>query len=831
MQRSSGEDSVRKSGCIIPTFTNSSTLLQTDRGTVLKIIHIMEMNTETHPAPGAVRVMVVDDHPGTAATLARAIARLGNGIDTLSATSGQQALSQANKNAVDVLITDMMMPEMNGLELIEKMYSHPAGRPVCTILMTAYDVPGLKETARRLKVNEILIKPVPPERVCKIVKNVLDDSGLTPSTRPPASKASQTFTILIADDYEDNLELLSRYLRNEGYLHITAHDGVEALNKARTEMPDLILLDVNMPGKDGYKVMQELRADPATEHIPVIILTAARIGPSDVQLGLNLGADDYITKPFDRLELLARIRTKLRVKKAEDRIRQRNRELSVLPEIGKELGARLDADEIGTLVLKRAVEALGALTGHIVILNFKSPFHKEYHISKTDLSPYQNPIPLFNGLIEEMKETPDSIMIDDVENDERWQHTSTQAGGSVMIVPISGRYDLVGILILTHENRNYFGPEHLVLTQAIASQAGIALENSRLYTDLAKEQGRISAVLNSAADGILMFDLDGCLSIINPTAAMLFTSIEIKPGLPLARGQGFDVLIDALEQAFDTGKPHRTEITWPDQRVFTADFTPLKDGGSVLLLHDVSHFKALERVKDEFIATASHDLRNPLTSIKGFSQLILQGGGLDSMQTDFVQRIQQASNHMTELVENMLDLAKMDLGVETKFEVVDILLLLLEIVNELKPQAEAKGQTLVLEKTGNNLHVQGDALKLRRALCNLVGNAIKYTPPDGSVNISTEIVEDNVTVRINDTGYGIPVADLPNLFKRFYRVRNNGHDDIEGNGLGLAIVKSIVQQHGGDVTVESEVGKGTSFRVSLPLFQKKEPAQVDVRNA
>ena len=201
------------------------------------------------------------------------------------------------------------------------------------------------------------------------------------------------------------------------------------------------------------------------------------------------------------------------------------------------------------------------------------------------------------------------------------------------------------------------------------------------------------------------------------------------------------------------------------------------------------------------------------------------------MQTDFVQRIQQASNHMTELVENMLDLAKMDLGAETKFEVVDILLLLLEIVNEFKPQAEAKGQTLVLEKTGNNLHVQGDALKLRRALCNLVGNAIKYTPPDGSVNISTEIVEDNVTVRINDTGYGIPVADLPNLFKRFYRVRNNGHDDIEGNGLGLAIVKSIVQQHGGDVTVESEVGKGTSFRVSLPLFQKKEPAQVDVRNA
>ena len=135
---------------------------------------------------------------------------------------------------------------------------------------------------------------------------------------------------------------MSRYLENEGYGYIKAKDGLETLEKVRNELPDLILLDVNMPHKDGFTVLEEIRADPAIQHIPVIILTAARLDPTEIQSGLNMGADDYVTKPFDRRELLARIRTKLRVKEAEDVIRRRNRELNLLPEIGKDLSARLN---------------------------------------------------------------------------------------------------------------------------------------------------------------------------------------------------------------------------------------------------------------------------------------------------------------------------------------------------------------------------------------------------------------------------------------------------------------------------------------------------------
>jgi two-component system phosphate regulon sensor histidine kinase PhoR len=213
--------------------------------------------------------------------------------------------------------------------------------------------------------------------------------------------------------------------------------------------------------------------------------------------------------------------------------------------------------------------------------------------------------------------------------------------------------------------------------------------------------------------------------------------------------------------------------------------------------------------------TVPHNLRNPLTSIKGYSELLLQSKGLDDMQLDFVQRIKHASQNMAELVENMLDLAKMDLKEESKFAALDVASMLAQIVHEFKPQE----QSLSLQMADARFEVRGDTLKLSQAFRNLVGNAIKYTPAHGSISLSAGIEGHTAHICIKDTGYGIPTADLPNLFKRFYRVRNNGHDEIEGNGLGLAIVNATVEKHGGQVEVESEKGKGTCFTVVLPLAQ------------
>ncbi|MBV6400400.1 MAG: Sensor histidine kinase RcsC [Anaerolineales bacterium] len=758
-----------------------------------------------------VKILVVDDHPNTATMLARAISQLGPQVKVASATSASEALRHAGNDVVDILITDMVMPEMTGLELIEQLNSNPAGRPAFSFLITAYDVPGLKVSANRLKVKEVIVKPVHPERICQIVARAMDEmhQAKTVHKEPIPQKS---FTILIADDQPDNLTLLARYLSNEGYKHIKAKDGVETLTLVRSDMPDLVLLDVNMPRKDGFAVLEEIRADPAIQHIPVIILTAAKLDLADIQSGLNMGADDYVTKPFDRRELLARIRTKLRVKQAEDVIRRRNRELNLLPEIGKELSARLNIDELTTVLLKRTVETLGAMFGHILILNPTGTYEKTFRLESSS-----SDFTLPQGLFEIVNESRQGFIVDDTQTDPLWRDEKEAFAGSAVVVPMFGRHSLLGILVLTNEQTKYFTLDHLLLLQAITSQASIALENAQLYNIVSREQQQLAAVLQNAADAILVFDAEYRLTLVNPAAQKLFTDYETNLGQTLEAGAGYDSFLALLNQTQDTNASFAGEVVWPDQRVFSASATPLEQGGCVVILHDVTRFKELERVKDEFIAIASHDLRNPITSIKGFGHLIKQAGPLNDNQTEFVERIQNSTETMSELVENLLDLAKMDLGEEPAFEILDATRLLTDIADEFKPQAEAKGLWLTLGKTGTSSHVRGDALQIRQALRNLIGNAVKYTPEGGGISLSSENQPGQVCLHIRDNGYGIPASDLPHIFDRFYRVRNNGHDDVKGNGLGLAIVKMIAEEHGGSVAVESAQGEGTCFSLILPL--------------
>jgi signal transduction histidine kinase/PleD family two-component response regulator len=775
---------------------------------------MVAMTTPELPPKEQVRILVVDDHPNTAATLARALSQLGTGVNVVSASSGPDALEKVKNIGVDILFTDMIMPEMTGLELIEKLQSHPAGRPAYTYLVTAYDVPGLKVTAQRLKVNEVIVKPVRPERICQIAVNAIEE--MKHSTKPvkKTSAGKKKFKVLVADDKADNVTLLTRYLEYEGYENITASDGLETLNKVRDEMPDLVLLDVNMPNMDGFTVLKEIRSDPAIQHIPVIILTAARLDPADVQSGLNLGADDYVTKPFDRHELMARIRTKLRVKATEDIIRRRNRELSILPEIGKGLSARTDINELLSIVLRRSVETLGAITGYALVMDQDgAPLKKSYSTSDIEMD-----FPKLDEFFGTIENTHEGLIINDTRNDNRWQTGQLNLLHSAVIVPMFGRNSMLGLLVLAHEEADYFESAHLLLLQAIASQAAIAIENANLYATSMREKKRLAAVLEYAAEAILMFDKQGRLCLLNPEGEKLFTDFTANLNQPLPKGRGYDALIGLLDDVRTSQGAKSSDITWPDQRTFTALISPIEaGGGQIAILHDVTRFTDLDRVKNEFIATASHDLKNPITTISGFITLLEQAGPLNKQQRDFVTRIQSATLTMRELVQNMMSLAQMDLQATPKHESVELGELLAGIIDEFAPQATAKNQKLHFTPFAVPTHISGDQLQLKQLFRNLVGNAIKYSSPGGNITLGTKVEKEKILVNVQDTGYGIPAADLPFIFDRFYRVRNGKNSEEEGNGLGLAIVKSIVEQHSGQVNVQSEVNKGSCFTITLPL--------------
>lgn len=779
------------------------------------------MNTLTASPQELVRILIVDDHPNTATTLARALSQMGPTVDVVSAVSGMDALEKVKDKGVDILFTDMIMPEMTGLELIEKLQQHPGGRPSYSYLITAYDVPGLKVSAQRLKVNDVIVKPVRPERICQIAASAIDEIRHIAQPAGKKTAAKRKFKILVADDVMDNVTLLARYLDYEGYDQVVARDGLEALNKARAEMPDLILLDVNMPNKDGFTVLEEIREDPAIAHIPIIILTAARLNPSDVQSGLNLGADDYVTKPFDRHELMARIRTKLRVKEAEDITRRRNRELNLLPEIGKQLSARLDIKDLANVLLKRTAETLGAIQANMYVFGGDGEIRERYEVISNPSGTGVNLTPSAR-LIQHIQDTYQGLVIGDAVNDPLWQMEKNASIRSALVAPIFGRHSLLGLLLLTHEEESYFTSDHLFLLQAIASQAAIAIENARLYAVVVQEQKKVTAVLRHASEAILLFDEQGKLTLLNPAGEQLFTDYPVKLNSVLPAQSGYDPILRLIDEARASKMSKSGEITWPDKRIFTAFIAPIEDGGTVAILHDVSRFKDLDRIKNEFIATASHDLKNPLTSIGGYAQLMSQAGPLNDKQKEFVERIQHSVRSMNELIQNMISLAQSDLQATQKYERVELNILLNELANEFSPQAQGKSQSLHFEAPEEPLYVNGDPLQLRQAFRNLIGNAIKYTPQGGRIQVRAELEAKQVRVEVEDNGFGIPAADLPFIFNRFYRVRSGKPSEVEGNGLGLAIVKSLVEEHGGDINVKSEVGKRTCFTLSLPLFQTTE---------
>jgi len=927
-------------------------------------------------------ILIVDDHPNTASMLARVLGQIQAPTHILTAQGGAEALTIMERQGVDLLITDFMMPGMTGLELIEKL---KGGRePGHTILITAYDSPGLSIIARRLKVNDYLVKPVPPEKIRDLVSNVLV-GWHTPAPRTVAETPPPTsFKILIADDSPDNVRLLETRLSHEGYTCITANDGETALQQARLTQPDLVLLDVNMPRKNGFEVLAEIRADLEIGHLPVILVTAARVTAKDVREGLGLGADDYVTKPFDWRELSARVRAKLRVKHAEDLLRRRNRELGLLPDIGQDLSARLSVDELQTVTLQRSIEALKADNGHMLVFNPEGgAIHKLHHTRDftpwTEDTVYQKL--LTEGIAAQVSAMLTGVVIADTQTDPRWLKLPNDQTRSAISTPLMGRHGVLGVLTLAHAEPSHFQAESLTLLQAIASQAALAIENIQLYAmehkrvnelvalnqltreisvcarstelferlpesiratlgytvvslwlneggqlrlvrladagenlresllrlapqqvlntgqaarisgeieerQLARttdgtppshaslavpifwqsgavsgvlaahsrklsdflesdrvvletlaaqiasalermqffevvehEQRRLAAVLQSAADPLLVFGVDGRLQLINPAGQRLFTDIDATLGRPLPLEHGYDMLIALVEQSLASGQAEHSEVNWPDGRAFAVLTTPIEEGGLIALFHDVTAFKNMERVKNELLATASHDLKNPISALLGYASLIEQAGPLTTQQSQFLTRIKHAADSMRELVINLLDMARIDMQVALKLEPCELGHLMRDLVLEFEPQATAKQQTLHAAHVTQPMTVKADLSRLKQALRNLIGNALKYTPSGGQITLAVATTEAGQAMfSVQDTGLGIPAEDLPHLFEKFYRVQTADRQDIEGNGLGLAIVKAIIEQHGGQISVISEVGHGSTFSVRLPCL-------------
>ena len=342
-------------------------------------------------------------------------------------------------------------------------------------------------------------------------------------------------------------------------------------------------------------------------------------------------------------------------------------------------------------------------------------------------------------------------------------------------------------------------------------------------------QQTTEAAIDSLYDPVIITDSEGCVTKLNPAAEEIFGSEKESTGKHVGELARDERIVVAVAEALESQRPVAGEgmssvlplAVDGSKRAFRLRTTPMRDNGkhllgAVTILEDITHLREIDRLKSEFIATASHELRTPLTSVQMGVHLLLEGalGELTDQQNEVLQACRQDCERLDKLMRDLLDLSRIEAGeIRPQLATVSARDLLTTAVKELRPQVEGKGLALTVNAPIELPCVSVDRLQIERVISNLVINALRHTE-HGEIKINAEQRDSNVAVSVCDTGSGISGEYLPHIFDKFVQVPGA---PTGGAGLGLTISKSIVEAHGGQISVQSEVGRGTTFTFTLPL--------------
>jgi two-component system, OmpR family, phosphate regulon sensor histidine kinase PhoR len=345
----------------------------------------------------------------------------------------------------------------------------------------------------------------------------------------------------------------------------------------------------------------------------------------------------------------------------------------------------------------------------------------------------------------------------------------------------------------------------------------MADELSARLEKLKAERSKLEAVISSMEEGVIPLEADGKILGVNTAAMELFGLRDNPQGLRL-----WEVIrLPGLEEAAAKSLRSREAVSASFEvgaRVLSVRLSPVKDGpGAVLVAHDITEDRRYDTLRKEFVANVSHELRTPLSVVQGYTETLRDGAWKDEKSSlEFLEIIDKNVRRLSAIVNDLLDLSKLESGGHVlEPRPVDLRGLVERVAEAFRPVAERKKQQLSAEVSPSAGTVEADGALLERALANLVDNALKYTPEQGRVRISAAIDNGQVALVVEDNGMGIPEADLPRIFERFYRVDKSRSRDLGGTGLGLSIVKHIVQLHAGTISVTSTPA-GSTFTLRLP---------------
>jgi len=367
--------------------------------------------------------------------------------------------------------------------------------------------------------------------------------------------------------------------------------------------------------------------------------------------------------------------------------------------------------------------------------------------------------------------------------------------------------------------------ETAVLARAL-NQMSASLRD-RIGT-ISTERNQLGTILSGIVEGVIAIDSNEAIVHMNSAAGKI---LAVEPGDCIGRrtyeALRVNALTEVLKDSLERNEQIVSEIRMvrqPGDRRLELLASPLQDGsgdivGSVVVLHDVTRLRQLEEMRREFVANVSHELKTPLTAIKGITSTLEDDPGMDMpTRVRFLNRISAQTDRLEVLVSDLLMLSRLESGRENLDHVpLDLRKLTSLVIGEFQLQAGRKKISVTGNLPNNVVSVVGDSDSLHGLLGNLLDNAIKYTGEGGQVRVSLQVEGKWAVVQVADNGIGIDLEHQERIFERFYRVDKARSREVGGTGLGLSIVKHVAQSHGGNVGLESSPGKGSTFTVKLPL--------------
>jgi two-component system NtrC family sensor kinase len=632
--------------------------------------------------------------------------------------------------------------------------------------------------------------------------------------------------LVLTSDEEISHLMADKVLRPAEYQVTLAKSTQSAEAAFRSDPPDLVLVDAGLEAGDGLAFAKEL-----IEHMPItpVVLIGSDDRVVSMQTALHLGAVNCLCPPLKSETILSVAELALkRREQLENWIRRRSREntdimrrrlgvLETLQNVGHSVSASLDLDEVLTTVVDAAVGMTGAEEGSLLILdeesgdlymraarNFQDEFVRTFRL------------PIQDTLAGEVIRTGRSVILDDGAPQ---KIKTAYLVRSLLYVPLQIQKRVIGVLGV--DNRTSTKPfleQHLTLLAALADYAAIAIENARLFEDTEVERQKLQTILAGIGDGVIVVGEDQRVILINPAAASAFDVTESNVvNRPVENAFQNEQLIELFSGEYMVF-PYRCELELDDGRTLNAQLTKIEEVGLAVTMQDITHLKELDRIKSDFVHTVSHDLRSPLTAILGYVELISRVGQINEQQQGFIERIQISVRNITTLINDLLELGRIESGFDARKEFVPMPMIVNYSIDSLEGSILEKELNLSVDVPEKMDKVFGDPARLRQLVDNLLGNAIRYTPRGGTIKISLQSEIDQIIMQFQDSGPGIPPSDQPYIFDKFYRA-SNVDQDTPGSGLGLAIVETIVENHDGRVWVDSTLGQGSTFTVVLPIAE------------